>query len=50
LALILGRPLRAYPLQLGVVDDFVDRAHVVHLLRGVGTAQEEDLTANFWPT
>ena len=33
----------AYGLQLGVVDDRVDRAHLVHLLGGVGAAQEEDL-------
>ena len=29
--------------QFGVVDDLVDRAHVVHLLGGVRAAEEEDL-------
>ena len=39
----LGRPLQRHGLQLGVVDDLVDRAHAMHLLGGVGAAEEEDL-------
>src|SRR5271166_7036703 len=37
-------PLQRDVLQLGVVDNLVDRAHLVHLLGGVRPAEEEDLT------
>ena len=39
----LARPLQGNGFQLGVRHDGIDRAHRMHVLGGVGAAQEEDL-------
>jgi hypothetical protein len=49
LAVHLGGPLQRNGFQVGVVDDFVDRAHRVHLLGGVWAAEEEDLAGELLP-